>query len=161
MYWYDIIDICHHYSWCLQCPLSTNSTSMRVCKHVWKIMEAKHLANEVQGHEVCMSSIVFAIAKLISKWVTPICIHSGHAWEYLFLHILSKNQHYIMGGKMVSHFNLHIYDLLMWLSSFYVSVGCLIFICCTASIGILCPFFFQWTIWLHIIDLQKFIPYSK
>lgn len=104
------------------------------------MMEGKYVASEEQGHTVGTSSVVFAVAQLISKWVAPICIHSAMC-ESIFLHILSKNRHYIMGGEMVSHFNLHIYDLLMGLCFFYISIGSLIFIHCTASVGILCPFF--------------------
>lgn len=53
---------------------------MSVRAHVWNIIEGKYLAIEVLGHKLYTSSILFGIAKLISKWVAPICIHSGHVW---------------------------------------------------------------------------------
>lgn len=79
MYWYYVIDTCHHCDWHIQFSLLTGSTSMRVSVHVWKSIEGRYWTIGVQGHKVCTSSILFVTAKLISKWVSLVCIYSGHA----------------------------------------------------------------------------------
>ena len=99
-------------------PLPTSSASRSVCAHVWTIPERKYAAIEVLGHKLCTSSILFVIAKLISKWVTPIYIHSGSVREYLSPPTQQKLASY-HGWEEVSHFNLHICDLFMWMSIFF------------------------------------------
>jgi hypothetical protein len=95
-----------------------------ICVYIWRIIKGKYLTIEVLGHKVCTSSISIIIAKLISKWVAQIYSHSVNVWEYLFLHILSKTTSY-NGWEVVSHFNMHTYDLLMWwrfLSMYVLSI---------------------------------------
>lgn len=149
-------------------PLPTSSASRSVCAHVWTIPERKYAAIEVLGHKLCTSSILFVIAKLISKWVTPIYIHSGSVREYLSPPTQQKLASY-HGWEEVSHFNLHICDLFMWMSIFFfcVSIGHLIFTVCASSFGILCPFFpmdylslWYWFIGArHIFQIVSFVSY--
>lgn len=48
-------------------PLCTSSPSRSIGSRAWKIIEGKYLAIEVLGHDACTSSILFVIAKLVSK----------------------------------------------------------------------------------------------
>lgn len=113
------------------------------CAHVQKSIEGKYLAIEVPGHKVCTSSIRPVMAKLISKWDVPICSHSA-ACESIFSSTYSaKISASPNGWEMVSHFNLHIYDLLMLSNIFsYTCIGCLISIFRASSVCSLCLFLF-------------------
>ena len=62
-------------------------------------------------------------------------------WEHPFLHVLSENRHHIMGGKWYLILTWYLW-LINVLSIFsYMRIGCLIFIFCTSSVCIFCPFF--------------------
>lgn len=120
-------------------PWCVSSASRHICAHAWKILGGKRLAIEGLGHKVCTSSVLSVIAKLISKRVTPIYIHSGSVREY-FSQQTQQNLASYHGREKVSHFNSHMGDLLMWANVLvYVSLGRLIFTVCASSVGILCP----------------------
>lgn len=138
----------HRCSYLNRLPLFTSRTSPSIRACVWKSIEGKYRAFEGLGHKECSSSSSFAIAKLISRRVTPSCTHSGHMWGYLSPCTEQKSA--LCGGwEMVSHFNLHVHDLLMWLSIFMLSIGCWIFPCCSSPVCTLCPFFLVdcWASW--------------